>query len=125
MNLLPIAQYIEDAGFGVQGENIFINMIPAERPVCIMVRNKLQGTLIDYELPGFYKTRFQLIVRAGDYVTGDKLISEVCDALTLTERQIGDMFVRYMRPVTMPVVFPLSKGNLLEFTNDFDIAFNK
>jgi hypothetical protein len=30
-----------------------------------------------------------------------------------------------MRPATLPVVFPLSKGNLLEFAVDFDVLFNE
>jgi len=125
MNLLPIAQHIEDAGLGEQGKNLFINMIPAEAPIAILLRNPLQGTPIDYELPGFYRTKFKVIVRSSNYAAGDQLINDVCAVLTVVETQVGAMFVRYMRPVTMPVVFPLSKGNLLEFAVDFDIVFNQ
>lgn len=123
MNLLPIAQKLEADGLGVLAETIYVNTIPVESPQGILLRGKLQGTKIDHELPGYYKTQFQLIVRAATYTVGETLIKQVIQALTVNDRQVGSIFVRYMRPVTKPVVFPLSKGNLLEFAADFDVAF--
>lgn len=125
MNLMPMAQKLEDDGFGVMGTSIFINMIPIECPEGILLRNKLSGTAVDYELPGYYKTTFQLIVRTQDYAAGDALIEGVIDALTLSNKALGTMSFIYMRPITMPVVFPLSKGNLLEFAADFAVAFTQ
>jgi hypothetical protein len=125
MNLYPIAEYLQDAGLGTLAESIFINMIPVESPSGILLRNRLQGTVIDHELPGFYKTRFQVIVRATSYPAGEELIGQVLAALSISETQVGSMHIRYMRPVTLPVVFPLSKGNLLEFAADFDVAFDE
>jgi hypothetical protein len=125
MNLMPLAQRLEIKGIGAQGSTIFINMIPAECSEGVLLRNKLQGTLIDYELPGYYKAKFQLIVRAKGYQSGDALIRRTIAALLVNDTQIGTMYVRYMRPATLPVVFPLSKGNLLEFAVDFDVLFNE
>jgi hypothetical protein len=126
MNLLPLAQRLEDAGIGIQGESVFINSIPAECPQGVLLRNKLQGTLIDHELPGYYKTSFQLIVRSTSYVGGEELIGQVFDALTVERpAQIGPMLFKFMRPKSLPAVFPLSKGNLLEFAADFEVAFTQ
>jgi len=125
MNLSPIADLLNDASLGVSGKSIFINMIPSECPNGILLRNKLQGTKIDYELPGYFKTSFQLIVRAQSYSDGEKMMLDAFAALTLSEVQVGSMYVRYVRPITQPVVFPLSKGNLLEFAADFDAVYNE
>lgn len=123
MNLMPLAERLEAAGLGTLAETIFLNMIPSECPQGVLLRNPLRGTKIDYELPGYYKTTFQLIVRSPNYAVGEQLIQEVIAALTLAETQVGPLYVRYMRPLTKPVVFPISKGNLLEFATDFDTAF--
>lgn len=125
MNLLPIAEKLEADAVGVLAETIFINMIPAEAPTGVLLRNPLHGTQIDYELPGFYKTEFKIIARSTNYTDGDALIQAVFDSLTVSNIQLGSMYVKYMRPKTKPVVFPLSKGNLLEFSADFSVCFTE
>lgn len=125
MNLLPVAEKLEADGVGVMADTIFINMIPAEAPTGVLLRNPLAGTQIDYELPGFYKTQFKVICRAPNYAEGEALIQAVFDSLTVAETQVGTMYVKHMRPKTKPAVFPLSKGNLLEFAADFDICFTE
>lgn len=123
MNLMPLAEKLEADGLGVMAETIFINMIPVEAPQGILLRNNLRGTEIDYELPGYHKTDFQVIVRAASYPAGDSLIVDVCHALTIVERQLGPLYFKFMRPKTKPVVFPLSAGNLLEFSVEFSVVY--
>lgn len=123
MNLMPLAQKLETDLVGVMGTSIFINMIPAECPQGILLRNRLPGTKIDYELPGYYKARFQLIARAQDYAVGEALINQAFASLTMKETTLGSMSIRFIRPVTLPAVFPLSKGNLLEFAADFEAVY--
>lgn len=125
MNLFPLAQKMEVDGLGILGETIFINMIPAECKQGILLRNPLRGTKIDYELPGYYKAKFQLIVRSQSYDQGDELINAAFTSLTLSDVVVGTMAVQFMRPLTKPVVFPLSKGNLLEFAADFETVFTE
>lgn len=125
MNLLPLAEKLEADGLGILAETIFINMIPVEAPIGILLRNDLRGTEIDYELPGYFKTNFQAIVRAPDYVTGHALIEQVSAALMLSEQQVGSMYFKFLRPRTKPVVFPLSAGNLLEFSVNFSACFTE
>ena len=123
MNLLPIAKKLETDGLGVMGQTLFIGMIPADCLSGLLLRDKLTGTKIDHELPGYYKTSFQLIARSPNMLTGQTLIKSAVDAITLAETQLDDMLVRYMRPQTLPSVFPLSDGNLYEFNVWIDIAF--
>lgn len=125
MNLMPIAEFLEEEDFGKMGDSIFINMIPADAPRGILLRNDLSGTPIDYELPGYFKTNFQVIVRSENFVEGEERINAILAALTLRDRRLGNMHINYMRPRTEPVVFPLSVGNLLEFATYVDISFVK
>lgn len=125
MNLMPIAQKLQDDGLGVMGETIFINMIPAEAPQGILLRNKLTGTEIDYELPGYYRAPFQLIVRAQSYADGESLTKQAFGSLTFANLTLDGMTFSRCRPKTLAAVFPLSKGNLLEFAADFDTVFTE
>lgn len=123
MNLMPLVDRLEADGVGVKAKTLFINMIPVDAPKGVLLRNNLNGTPIDYELPGYFKTDFQVIARAPTYQEGDALIASVFDSLTVSETQIGSLYIRYMRPRTKPVVFPISQGNLLEFSTVFDVVF--
>lgn len=125
MNLRPLANILVAQNIGVLGETIFFNMMPADAENAILLRNPLSGTKINYELRGFYKTEFQLIVRGHSYQDTEAKINQIIAALTMNSRQVEDHFFNYCRPRTEPVAFPLSNGNLLEFNVQFDVCFVK
>lgn len=125
MNLLDIANLLESQGVGVKGKSIFIYMIPSDAQPAILLRNPLTGTPYDYELPGFFRAKFRVVVRCVDYATGKAMMDEAVAAMTVQNTQLDSMFVQYMRPIAMPVVFPLSDGNLMEFSVDMDVVFTE
>lgn len=125
MNLLPLATHLQTKKVGTMGKTIFINMLPIDVSLGVLLRNDLNGTDIDYELPGYSKARFQAIVRAPGYPQGEALMEKLTAALTLNNTTIGQYRFNYMRPRTEPVVFPLSEGNLLEFSVYFDVSCYK
>ena len=125
MNLKPIATVLQDAGLGVFGVSLFINQMPMDCQEGYLLRNKLVGTPIDHELPGYFKTPFQLIARSKSHERGDEMIDQAREVLTMHDAQVEELLIRRMHAVTLPVVFPLSKGNLLETTCDFDVVFNQ
>lgn len=125
MNLHPIAEYIEQNNIGKLGKTLFINMMPIDLNLGILIRNTLTGTKIDYELEDYFDARFQLIVRADTYPKGDELMQQVIDLLNFKNQQLGNMHFNFIRPRTEPVVYPLSEGNLLEFSVDFHVNFYK
>ncbi len=125
MNLVPLGLRLEANGAGKIRESIFINMIPIRVNNGILLRNPLVGTAIDYEMKGYYRTEFQVIVRAANYESGESLMQKVFQILTLEETQVGDMHIKHCYPRFEPVVYPISDGNLLEFSTDFNIAFYK
>ena len=125
MNLKPLIDRLEQGGVGQPGRTLFINMIPADATRGVLLRNPLIGTKINYELPGYYKTEFQVIARAGSYEAAEMLIEKTVKQLTLGHgERLGNYVLRHCRPQTEPSAYPLSKGNLLEFAVDFDVAFH-
>lgn len=125
MNLLPLAEHLQTNKVGTMGKTIYINMLPIGVPLAVLLRNSLTGTEIDYELPGYSKAQFQSIVRAPGYPQGEALMEKLTAALTLNDVTIGPYHFNYCRPRTEPVVFPLSEGNLLEFSVYFDVSCYK
>lgn len=125
MNLMPFADLLEDAMLGVKGESIFINMMPPEAKVAVLFKNRLTGTKIDYELPGYYQTKFGVVIRGTDYSLGEpgELVDKVVKALTLGPQKLGTMQINYVRPLYHPVVFPLSNGNILEWNVEFAACY--
>ena len=126
MNLLPIAERLQAANLGTLGTTIFVNMMPTECEAGILLRQPLTGTHINYELPEYFKTRLQVIVRTRNFEAGMLLIKQATAALLIkSDEQVGGMFVRYMRPASKPVSFPVTLGNFIEFTVPMDVCYNE
>ena len=123
MNLAPLIDHLESAGVGTPAQTLFVNMLPAEGNKGVLLRAPMAGTPINHEITGYFKSKFQVIARARHDEEGADLIAAVTKALTMYDTQLGPMFVKYMRPTTLPAVFPLSKGNLLEFNVYFEACF--
>lgn len=119
MNLMPIAKLLEEQKVGKLAQSIFLNMIPIKANNGILLRNPLVGTRIDYEMTGYINTEFQVIVRATNYELGEQNMRKVFKALTLEDTKLDGLHVTHCYPVFEPVVYPLSDGNLLEFSTDF------
>lgn len=124
MDMLPIAEKLEAEGLGTQATDLFINFMPMECKQGILLRSPLSGTPVDGELPGHYRTRFSLIVRSHDYLAATEIMENCMVALTVYQENMFPIFVKYMRPASLPVTFPVSDGNYYEIKTEFDIAYN-
>lgn len=125
MNLAPIAQVIEDAGLAKGGTDMFLNIFPAEVETGVLLRSPLVGTKIDYELPDYRKSSFQIIVRthAQNYLSGLTLANDISNALLFDETALDAMYIKYIRPRHEPVSYRTTPGNNIEFSVNFDICF--
>jgi hypothetical protein len=124
MNMLALAQLLANAGLGAFGESVFVGQMPSSAARAVMIRAPLKGVPVNHYLPGFYHGSFQLIARASTYDDGSALISQAIAALRIpAETMVGTMKVNYCRPMTLPVAFPLSTANLIEFSTNFEICF--
>jgi len=123
MDMMPIANKLQGNNLGVQGKTLFINFMPMECKNGILLRSPLNGTHIDHELPGYYKTEFNVIVRGHDYAAAAALMQSVMTALCFFETAIDGVHYKYVRPKSLPVTFPVSEGNFYEIQVKFDANF--
>lgn len=114
---------LEDEDVGKPGVNLFKNSMPHAVTLGIALMGKLQGDMINYELPGYRKTGFQLIVRAKSFSAGEELVQQAVASLTFEQLEIGNIKFNYVRPRHDPVSFPTSDGNNTEFSVNFDVCF--
>lgn len=128
MNLVPIAKRLEAQGVGKRSgsaQTIFVHHFPEQKTTGILLRQSAMGTPIDHYLPGYFRSRFQLVVRATGYEEGRALAESASTALTMLNITLDDgMVMKQCLPAHQPVAFPSSKGDLLEFSVNFDVAFN-
>lgn len=125
MKLDALAQILIDEGIATAGVDLFIHKMPSNIKVGVLLLNKLSGTPIDFELPGYRRTGFQVIVRHTDYAQGIMLANNVSTALTFkgVESTLGDMLIKHILPKHEPVVFPVSEGDFLEISVNFDAVY--
>lgn len=123
MNLEMIADKLQEDGVGIKGKTIFINNMPVETVAGILLRPPYIGTPIDYELPGYRKTKFNAAVRGKTYQEAKNLANQVMSSLEFGNRQFPGLDVRHIRPITEPVSFPVSDGSLIEFLMIFEANY--
>ena len=123
MNLEAVAKLVHDARLATLKKNLFIEAMPAKVNEGVMFRSDYYGTPIDHELPGYRKTEFQMIVRSAKYKDGRDLAVAISNLLTFGEKQVSGMAFQFLRPIHEPVSYPLSQGDLLEFSVNFETAY--
>lgn len=83
-----LSKYLEAQGVGVVGRDIFTRNMPYTVRRGILITEPLTGTMIDPELPDYYKTRINLIVRSQTYEDGLALAETLVDRLKLNETRM-------------------------------------
>lgn len=119
-----MADALHDKGVAIKSKTVFTNNIPATVGLAVGLFGKLTGDTIDYELKGFRKTTFQLVVRCQLLTDGEVLIRQAVEAITFEKRTDFPGFqINYIRPKHDPVNYPISDGNKTEFSVNFDACF--
>lgn len=122
MNLEAIAQFLEVSSIGVRGESIFINAMPSEKNGILL--KEYLPTAINWELPGYRKTSYQIISRAGRYEDAKTKINAAIAVLNYQgERVVGSLAFKYMRQRTEPISYPTSVGEKVEFACTIDCCY--
>ena len=128
MNLTPIAEKLIALNLGVPGTSLFIDEMPSTCKFGILVRSPLIGTKIDHELPKYFKGQIQVIVRSSKRAAGDALAYRIMDELTLHSETLVDdagvgVLINQMLPETLPIIYPRSDGNGIEWSINFDLVY--
>lgn len=129
MKLEILAQLLQDAGLGTIGEDIYVHSMPAEVKQGILLKDPLSGTPVDPGLPGYYRSRLQAIVRAGTHAEGKTKSDAVGKALEMGKRIFNDadgklqMQVNYIYLAQLPIVYPWTPANVLEWSLNFVTSY--
>lgn len=126
MNLEHLAKILETAQIGVANSDIYIDFMPATAKTGVLLRLPLTGVRTDWHLPNHYKTGVQAIVRAQKHATGSVIAAKVYKALTLTQKTAfanPAMIVQHLLPEHLPVVYPRSDGNGIEWSLNFRAVY--
>jgi len=90
----------------------------------ILLKDAIFGTEIDHEIPNYYVSDFRVIVRSKEHAEGEDKAEAVSAALTVLNQTIGTLGVNFIRPRHVPMVFPVSEGDYLEWLVTFDASFS-
>lgn len=106
--------------------NVFVHRASATEHV--LLRLPLEGTPVDHGMPGYYKTNVQVIVRRAKQADGDALARQLATLLTMSRRTFVEagqpsIVVNLMTPTRLPIVYPRSEGDMIEWSLDFFCAF--
>lgn len=116
-------------GLGTPGVDLFEFEMGPECRAGVLIKLPLDGVPIDHELPGYFRCQVQVIVRAQRHETGDALSKKVQAALTFNGRDFSAadgtpaMRVNFLRPRTLPIVYPRSDGNGKEWSINLDCSY--
>jgi len=122
MNIMPFGDALAAA---LTGESVFVYHMPSGVNRGILLLHNLGGATLDPNLPNYKKAGFQGIVRSTDYQSGYDLAKQVLDALTVSRENFGGLYIHYINPLHDPVAFPVSKGDYVEFSVNFETAYTE
>lgn len=126
MFLKSVAEYAQSIRAGTIGKDLFAYNMPESSNLGVLLRQPLVGAEIDYELPGYRKSKFQVIVRCkpSEIEQGRAKIDAFVSSITLMgETAITGYKIRFMRPRHDPIMYPISEGGNLEFCVNFDVVY--
>ncbi len=107
------------------GDSLFINMMPLECVQGLLIRPEYGGLKYDHELPGYFKGNIRVVARGQTYQDASTLINSVLGILPAQEATIGTAYVRFLRPVTQPQTFPVTRANYFEALLDLEISYSE
>lgn len=130
MKLELLSELLEQRGLGTRGTDIFVHRMDAECPKGILLRLPIAGIDTDFNLPGYYKTQIQAIIRDANQQSGDAMAVRVMAQLTMYERIFTDpdtgaflMQINQMYPAKLPIIYPRSEGQEIEWSLNFDVSY--
>jgi len=120
----PLIDYLEEnISVLKQGSTLFINKMPFEIPLGLMLKDSFSGIEIDGEIPALRRGRFQMAVRGKNYSQVKALAEEASALLTMKEVDLPGMTVKIIRPLTEPVSYQPSVGGNTEFSVNFSAIY--
>lgn len=123
MILEDLAGHFERQGVTRDGVDLFIGSMPADVKIGVLLRDPPAGLPIDQELIGYRRGRYVVSVRHTNYPDGRELANRIVQALYVDGEGWPSVKILRMRPVTEPMVFPVSTADQIEWSVLFEVSF--
>lgn len=122
---------LEAAGLVSEAQgSFFVEEMPADVRIGVMLRAPLSGILIDPHLPGYYRTKLQVIVRHIDPVEGARLADAVQKTLEVqavekheATPERGEVQINLFQPIALPIRYPRLEGGTIEWSLNYEASF--
>lgn len=116
---------VERVAKAIPNMPVTIDTMPIAVTRGVFFRSNISGDDIDYYIPGLQRASFHLVARSAKYAEGMDILKKAISAISILQPEdVGSMHVRYCRPETMPMVFPIDDGNLREFAVRMNICYD-
>ena len=127
MNLIPFRTALID-GNNVTGYSVYMYHFPETEDQGILLLHNMNGAKLDPNLPDLKKGKFQAIIRVGksNFQSGYELSKLVIATFKAVKRTtINGVLIHFIEPMSDPIAYPVSKGNYIEFSCNFETAYTE
>jgi hypothetical protein len=124
MNLLDIVSYMQGKGHGTPGQTLFAYSMPESIDKGILVTSQVPIRRNRY-VSDLRRGEFQVIARGNQHEDLIATLNSVSDTLNVQGITMGEMYFRYILPITDPLVFPRAESRLLEASVNFEFAYTQ
>lgn len=123
MKFEPIVELLLDTVSSLKsGTSLFINNMPIGK-TGVLLKEGYGGIEIDGYIPDLRRGRFTVAVRDTTYPKAKALAEEVMGVLTMKEQTLTGMHVKTCRPLTEPISYQNSVGDMYEFSINFSVVY--
>lgn len=123
MKFEPIVELLQDnVSYLKAGTNLFINNLPTGT-TGVLLKEGYGGIEIDGYIPDLRRGRFMVAVRDVSYQKAKAICEEITGVLTMKEVSLTGMNVKTCRPLTEPISYRNSTGDMYEFSINFSVVY--
>jgi len=123
----PLAEYLEANISGTslkQGSNLFINQMPLDVTLGVLLKNTYAGIKIDPYITGLRSGKVNLVVRGFNHGQVRALVFEAINLLILDGVRLSDeVHVHVMRPESEPLTYATSQANQIEMSVNLSVKY--
>lgn len=107
----------------VPGSTLFINQAPMESIFCALLRDGPGGFGIDGYMPTERSGFFVLALRGESEPVLISIMQSTMKALTISNKLTANYYIKNCRPLTEPIKYRNSVGNIREISVNFSINY--
>lgn len=121
MDTKPVAQFLEDEGFGNLGVNIFRDNMPAKAIPALLVTQQTADR-IHPDVDCYAIGVFEVVAREKTFDAARATLNSVTDVMN-GGKTLGNMRFLHLRALNTPLVYPVTDADQVEASVLFEFRF--